>query len=178
MALDLSPQDVDATVKTVAGEAANQSPEGQRAVAHVILNRSQSSGQPPAAIVSAPGQFEAWNNPKTQSLDPSSPLYKRTLDIKEGALGPEHSEVGSALGLGVTLELTGVDISAVQVRTWRTSLAQLEMRSLAPSRWSARRTCCVTRSFHVQVTTRTSSATSLSKRSRIEPFATASHPRC
>jgi spore germination cell wall hydrolase CwlJ-like protein len=51
------PEDLNAIVRTVIGEAGNQSPEGQRAVAEVILNRARETGMTPMQVVSAKGQF-------------------------------------------------------------------------------------------------------------------------
>ncbi|MBV9842410.1 MAG: cell wall hydrolase [Sphingomonadaceae bacterium] len=72
--------DLDTLVRTVYGEARGEPPEGQQAVASVVLNRSRSSGQPVSSVVTAPGQFEAWDTPSTRNamvaLDPSSAAYQ------------------------------------------------------------------------------------------------------
>jgi len=75
--------DLDAIVRTVYGEARNEAPEGQSAVASVILNRAKKTGRTPRDIVFEPNQFEPWNNPKTraelESLTPGSPKYQAIL---------------------------------------------------------------------------------------------------
>lgn len=73
----MDPRDLDHLVRTVYGEAGGEAPVGQQAVAAVIMNRSRTSGQPVSAIVSAPGQFEAWHTPRVQNLRPDSPAYQR-----------------------------------------------------------------------------------------------------
>lgn len=55
-----NPQDIEAIIRTVHGEAAGESPEGKRAVAAVIKNRAAESGMTPADVVLAPNQFEPW----------------------------------------------------------------------------------------------------------------------
>ena len=61
--------DTDAMVKTVYGEARGEPAVGQQAVASVILNRARSGGGSPASIVSAPHQFEGYND-EARALDP------------------------------------------------------------------------------------------------------------
>jgi len=73
----MDPREFDALVRTVHGEAGGEGPQGQAAVAAVILNRSRMSGQPVTSVVSAPGQFEAWRTPRVQNLNPNSPAYQR-----------------------------------------------------------------------------------------------------
>lgn len=73
--------DRDLAIRTIYGEARGESPEGQAAVANVILNR-QASGRWGATIgdvVKAKGQFEPWGNAKTraemEALKPGEPAY-------------------------------------------------------------------------------------------------------
>lgn len=79
----IDPQHLDAIVRTVWGEARNEVPEGQSAVASVILNRARSTGKTPAEIVREQNQFEPWGNPKTradlEALDPNSEAYQSIL---------------------------------------------------------------------------------------------------
>lgn len=79
---DIDPA-TDAMVRTVVGEAGGESPTGQQAVAHVIQNRTKSSGLSPQDVIFAPNQFEPWNNPaaraKLEALDPASPAYQTAL---------------------------------------------------------------------------------------------------
>ncbi len=83
--MDLSPQDRDLMVRTVLGEAADQSPEGQAAVAHVIMNRAQHPdfGGSPSDVVLAKGQFEPWQTRARSllSIDPKSDQYQRAAAI-------------------------------------------------------------------------------------------------
>lgn len=78
---NFSPNDVDAMVRTVYGEAARESPEGQRAVAEVIRNRAMQGNMTPTDVVLAKGQFEPWmtRSRELQGLDPNSPEYKAIL---------------------------------------------------------------------------------------------------
>lgn len=73
--------ELDRVVRTVWGEAGNQPPAGQAAVAAVINNRAKQSGMTPEQVIMAKGQFEPWNNPaaraRMERLDPASPEYQR-----------------------------------------------------------------------------------------------------
>jgi spore germination cell wall hydrolase CwlJ-like protein len=85
MASELSPRDRDLMIRTIIGEAGNQGPQGQAAVAHVIANRVAAGnyGKTPAAVVMAPGQFEPWQIRKQEllSIDPKSAAYQNAGDI-------------------------------------------------------------------------------------------------
>jgi spore germination cell wall hydrolase CwlJ-like protein len=74
---------LDAIVRTVWGEARNEAPEGQSAVASVILNRSKRGQKAPMDVVLERNQFEPWGNPKTraemESLNPETPEYQAIL---------------------------------------------------------------------------------------------------
>jgi spore germination cell wall hydrolase CwlJ-like protein len=82
---DLSARDRDLMVRTILGEAANEGPRGQAAVAHVILNRTASGGygKTPAQVVLAPNQFEPWSTKANQlmAIKPDSQAYRETSDI-------------------------------------------------------------------------------------------------
>lgn len=57
-------QDRTRMIATILGEAGNQGPTGQNAVASVIRNRAVNGGyggDTPSAVVTAPNQFEPWN---------------------------------------------------------------------------------------------------------------------
>jgi spore germination cell wall hydrolase CwlJ-like protein len=86
---DLSARDKDLMVRTILGEAAQEGPRGQAAVAHVILNRlsSGSYGKTPADVVLAPNQFEPWSNRSKEilAIKPTSPAYQETADIVDMA---------------------------------------------------------------------------------------------
>lgn len=54
--------------RVVWAEARGESREGQRAVAHVILNRSKQSGRTPCEVVSSRGQFVQGRPPSSFSI--------------------------------------------------------------------------------------------------------------
>jgi hypothetical protein len=74
----LSPQDRDAMIRTVLTEADSNDPAGWAAVASTIRNRLATGkfGDSPAAIVTAPGQFEVWANGRAQAVTPNHPNYE------------------------------------------------------------------------------------------------------
>jgi spore germination cell wall hydrolase CwlJ-like protein len=88
--------DLDKVVRTVYGEASNQGPEGQAAVAHVIANRARESGMTPTDVVLAKNQFEPWSNPEARArmerLDPNSQEYRSLADLSRLALTREAAD--------------------------------------------------------------------------------------
>jgi spore germination cell wall hydrolase CwlJ-like protein len=82
---EVTPMDVpqgaerDRVIRTVYGEAANQGPTGQQAVANVIRNRAVGGATTPTAVVTAPNQFEPWNTAagrqRMAELSPNDPMY-------------------------------------------------------------------------------------------------------
>lgn len=82
---DLSARDKDLMIRTILGEAAQEGPQGQAAVAHVILNRTASGdyGKTASQVVLAPNQFEPWSTkPRAlMAIKPDSPAYRETSDI-------------------------------------------------------------------------------------------------
>jgi hypothetical protein len=93
MSDDLNPVDRDAMIRTVIGEAGNQGPEGQAAVAQSIMNRVVSGryGNSPAAVVLAPGQYEPWQTRRQELLgySPSSPAYQKAGQIVDAVASGE-----------------------------------------------------------------------------------------
>lgn len=83
---ELSPQDRDAYIRTVATE--DNSPEGRAAVAAVIRNRTLTGrwGDTPGQVVQAKGQFEPWMNGRAQAVDPNSADYKAAAAIVDQTL--------------------------------------------------------------------------------------------
>ena len=89
--MPMDPNDRDMMIRTIAGEAGNQPPLGQAAVAHVIMNRVADGGYgngvqgvltAPVKPGSAYKQFSVWNAPGMQessstarSLSPTDPQY-------------------------------------------------------------------------------------------------------
>lgn len=73
--------------KVVYAEARGESKLGQRAVAHVILNRARSSSRTVCVVVSQPGQFRFRNAPKSFNMpklgkDPTNgATHFRTKDM-------------------------------------------------------------------------------------------------
>lgn len=82
--------DRDALIRTVIGEAQAEPPEGQAAVAAVILNRARQRGMTPSQVVLETNQFEPWGNPKTASrlagISPNDPLYQSAAAQVDRAL--------------------------------------------------------------------------------------------
>ena len=78
-------------IRTILGEAANEGPRGQAAVAHVILNRAAagSFGKTPGEIVLAPNQFEPWTTRAREltAIKRDSPAYRETSDIVDMVAG-------------------------------------------------------------------------------------------
>lgn len=93
MASSLSPKDRDLIIRTILGEAAQEGPQGQAAVAHVILNRAAagSFGKTPTDVVLAPNQFEPWTTraKELMAIKPDSPAYRETSDIVDMVSGGE-----------------------------------------------------------------------------------------
>lgn len=72
-------------IRTILGEAAHEGPQGQAAVAHVILNRTSAGnfGKTPADVMLAPNQFEPWTtrSKELMAIKPTSAPYRETSDI-------------------------------------------------------------------------------------------------
>lgn len=83
--------DIEIMIRTIAGEARNQPPIGQQAVAHVILNRyaaaashgtGQRWGSTIAEICLKRRQFSCWNDDDPNRdliarIHPDNPVYKQ-----------------------------------------------------------------------------------------------------
>jgi hypothetical protein len=100
----MASSDRDALIRTIAGEAGNQGPTGQAALAHVVMSRLAAGGygdtvkdivQAPAAGVNpARGyhEFSTWNAPARggnsipQNMSSSDPAYTSIGDIVECAI--------------------------------------------------------------------------------------------
>jgi Cell Wall Hydrolase len=89
--MDLDPASRDLIAKTILGEAGDQPPEGQAAVAHVIKNRLESktgefaNGSVPEVVLGR-NQFEAWsgdNRSRTAKVSQKSDSYKTAAGIAD-----------------------------------------------------------------------------------------------
>lgn len=88
--------DTDALVRTVLGEAGGETPEGQRAVAAVILNRARRNKASVRDVVTAPGQFESWGNPgRLNAISSQSDAYQQVLKNITPALQGEDPTGGA-----------------------------------------------------------------------------------
>ena len=92
--------DRDAVIRTVLGEARNQSPIGQAAVAHVIQNRVKNGqwGDNAMDVVMAPHQFEPWQT-KAKALwaiPTSDPAYQRAGRIVDAVASGAPDPTGGA----------------------------------------------------------------------------------
>jgi len=99
-AINFTDEDVDITVRTVWGEARNQSAEGWAAVAWIVRRRATWDppawwGHTPASCCQKSWQFSSWlvqdpNRNQMIALSPSDPLY---LEMKQIVLGVFHGTV-------------------------------------------------------------------------------------
>lgn len=87
---DFSPSDRDMMIRTVIGEADDQPPVGQAAVAHVILNRVAKGewGDSPSSVVLARGQFEPWQTRAREliGIKPDSTRYQKVAGVVDDVL--------------------------------------------------------------------------------------------
>ncbi|WP_299775749.1 conjugal transfer protein TraG N-terminal domain-containing protein [uncultured Tateyamaria sp.] len=101
---DLTYYDRDAMIRTIAGEAGQESATGQAAVAHVIMNRvaDQRWGDNPAEVSLQLQQFSAWNsgtggNGLPEKIEEGSPQYERIGRIVDAvAAGEVQDPTGGA----------------------------------------------------------------------------------
>lgn len=89
MPSEISARDRDLMIRTIIGEAGNQGPQGQAAVANVILNRVAAGkyGKSASDVVLAPNQFEPWStrSAELQGYKPQSAAYRNVGDIVDMA---------------------------------------------------------------------------------------------
>jgi len=83
-------EDRDYLIRTIAFEAADESDEGEAAVAHVILNRTKSGrwGGSIKDVVTHPWQFEPWmtRRKEMEKLPPDDPRYQNAARIADAVL--------------------------------------------------------------------------------------------
>lgn len=93
-----SPEDREAGIRTILGEAGNQGDEGMAAVAHVIRNRVNSNGAFPTTIkdvVRQPQQFSVWNDGKTaaSSVQVGSDIWNKAARVFDGVMSGRHADI-------------------------------------------------------------------------------------
>ncbi len=84
----MNERDIIIMARTVYGEARGESPEGQEAVANVILNRAKKHRISPAKACLKSIHFSAWNNARSNdenqlammTADLSDPVYRQCLE--------------------------------------------------------------------------------------------------
>lgn len=87
----------DLLIRTVIGEAANQPEPGQRAVAHVALNRVASGdygGKTLGDVLLAKKQFEPWETRANElmAIPVASPVYQKTAALVDTVLSGESQD--------------------------------------------------------------------------------------
>lgn len=89
----------DIAVRTILGEAANESTMGQAAVAHVLLNRARDERWPSSVsdVALQPKQFSAWNsgaggNDLVRKYGPGNPAYDRAAAVYDQVLSGEIND--------------------------------------------------------------------------------------
>ncbi len=89
----------DIAIRTILGEAANESPMGQAAVAHVLMNRARDPRWPATVgeVALQPQQFSAWNsgaggNDLVRRYGPESDPYQRVGMIYDAVASGQISD--------------------------------------------------------------------------------------
>ena len=100
MTLQYSDYDRDILIRTVIGEAGGESPEGQQAVAHVVLNRAHDPRWPGSisGVALQPKQFSAWNagvggNDLVRKYNPGDEAYERAAAAVDAVLSGQSSDI-------------------------------------------------------------------------------------
>lgn len=86
-------------IATILGEAGNQGPRGQNAVASVIRNRAVNGGyggDTPSAVVTAPNQFEPWNTAGGRAKMASAAAAPAQAAAADRAIAMAYGEGGQA----------------------------------------------------------------------------------
>jgi Cell Wall Hydrolase len=88
--MPISATDRDLMIRTMIGEADDQPPIGQAAVAHVILNRMDDGrwGDTPSQVVLSRGQFEPWQTraKELSAIKTESPRYQKMAAVADAVL--------------------------------------------------------------------------------------------
>lgn len=91
--------DRQAMVQTILGEAADQGPVGQQAVASVIRNRAVNGGyggDTPQGVVQAPNQFEPWNTQAGRNRMAAAASNPAQAAQADAAIALAYGEGGNA----------------------------------------------------------------------------------
>lgn len=93
----MDPRDI--AIRTILGEAANESPMGQAAVAHVLMNRARDPRWPSAIqdVALQPKQFSAWNegaggNNLVNKYGPGSSPYEKVGAIYDAVVSGQIAD--------------------------------------------------------------------------------------
>jgi hypothetical protein len=103
----VTPYEHDLLVRTVLGEAGGESPEGQQAVASVVLNRLNSGnyGKSVTDVVLQPNAFESWSQPnQAMNSAPDSPAYQNASAAVDGAMSGDDPTGGAVNFLNPDLQ--------------------------------------------------------------------------
>ena len=99
IAKGVSAHDRDTMIRTVIGEANNQGPRGQEAVAHVLMNRAADRRFPSnlTAVAKQHKQFSAWNsgvggNSLVRKYNPGSLQYNRAAKAVDRVLSGQSKD--------------------------------------------------------------------------------------
>lgn len=123
--------DIDAVVRTMLGEAANQGDEGLAAVAHVLVNRYERGGYGGSLydVAHAPKQFSAWNDKAVGgnnlvNASAESKAYKKARAIAEEVLnGRRADNTGGAVNYFAPKGMTGKKGTRKGEPTWASQMS-------------------------------------------------------
>lgn len=103
----MTPYERDLLTRTVLGEAGGEPPEGQQAVAAVVLNRLNSGkfGKTLPDVILQPNAFEAWSKPSAaMAFGPDRPEYTRAAAAVDAAANGEDPTGGAVNFLNPDLQ--------------------------------------------------------------------------
>lgn len=102
--MNLTDRDLDVLARTIYGEARGEPPIGQRAIAHVILNRTLRPGRFGFGVIGVclkRAQFSCWNDEDPNrltimSVQYTAPQFLRCVAAAAGALAGENDPTNGA----------------------------------------------------------------------------------